>query len=118
MLLYRPGPMDYIPQFIARKHGREPIQYDIPVMERYLKDTYGDYRLSGTGDVTFPSAGQFYTRSVGMSFARPWGKRSSKKLNHLKPKFIEGGKGQTGMTPKFWKKYGLTGEKICFIRFQ
>ena len=39
--LYRPGPMDYIPQFIARKHGREPIVYDIPEMEIYLKDTYG-----------------------------------------------------------------------------
>ncbi|MBO7316232.1 MAG: DNA polymerase III subunit alpha, partial [Paludibacteraceae bacterium] len=34
--LYRPGPMDYIPQFIARKQGREPIQYDIPIMEKYL----------------------------------------------------------------------------------
>ena len=39
--LYRPGPMDYIPDFIARKHGRAPIVYDIPVMEKYLKDTYG-----------------------------------------------------------------------------
>ena len=39
--LYRPGPMDYIPQFIARKTGREPISYDIPCMEKYLKDTYG-----------------------------------------------------------------------------
>ncbi|MEI3343003.1 MAG: hypothetical protein V8R52_13595 [Coprobacter fastidiosus] len=39
--LYRPGPMDYIPQFIDRKHGREPIVYDIPIMEKYLKDTYG-----------------------------------------------------------------------------
>ncbi|MDE6418672.1 MAG: DNA polymerase III subunit alpha, partial [Duncaniella sp.] len=37
--LYRPGPMDYIPDFIARKHGRKPITYDIPVMEKYLKDT-------------------------------------------------------------------------------
>ena len=39
--LYRPGPMEYIPQFIARKHGVEPIEYDIPIMEKYLKDTYG-----------------------------------------------------------------------------
>ncbi len=39
--LYRPGPMDYIPDFIDRKLGREPIEYDIPVMEKYLKDTYG-----------------------------------------------------------------------------
>ena len=39
--LYRPGPMDYIPQFIARKNGKEEIKYDIPCMEKYLKDTYG-----------------------------------------------------------------------------
>ncbi|MDR1676613.1 MAG: DNA polymerase III subunit alpha, partial [Tannerella sp.] len=39
--LYRPGPMDYIPSFVARKHGREKITYDIPVMQRYLEDTYG-----------------------------------------------------------------------------
>ena len=39
--LYRPGPMDYIPDFIKRKRGEMPIEYDIPVMEKYLKDTYG-----------------------------------------------------------------------------
>ena len=39
--LYRPGPMEYIPKFINRKHGREKIEYDVPVMEKYLKDTYG-----------------------------------------------------------------------------
>ena len=39
--LYRPGPMDYIPDFIDRKHGRKPIEYDIAIMEKYLKDTYG-----------------------------------------------------------------------------
>ena len=39
--LYRPGPMDYIPDFIDRKQGRKPVEYDIPCMEKYLKDTYG-----------------------------------------------------------------------------
>ena len=39
--LYRPGPMDYIPSFIARKHGQEPIEYDIPIMSKYLEETYG-----------------------------------------------------------------------------
>lgn len=39
--LYRPGPMEYIPSFIRRKHGEEPIEYDHPMMEPYLKDTYG-----------------------------------------------------------------------------
>ena len=39
--LYRPGPMENIPEFIERKHGRHPITYDIPEMEKYLSDTYG-----------------------------------------------------------------------------
>ncbi|NVL83828.1 hypothetical protein, partial [Escherichia coli] len=39
--LYRPGPIAYIPNFIARKHGREKIVYDIPEMEEYLAETYG-----------------------------------------------------------------------------
>ena len=39
--LYRPGPMEYIPSFVARKHGREKISYDLPVMEKYLSETYG-----------------------------------------------------------------------------
>ena len=39
--LYRPGPMDYIPDFVARKHGRSKIEYDLPDMEEYLHDTYG-----------------------------------------------------------------------------
>lgn len=39
--LYRPGPMEYIPSFIARKHGEEPITYDIPIMKQYLEETYG-----------------------------------------------------------------------------
>lgn len=60
--LYRPGPMDYIPDFIDRKHGRKPIEYDIPVMEKYLKDTYGDYGLSGTGDAFVTFVGGLYTR--------------------------------------------------------
>ena len=39
--LYRPGPMEYIPSFIRRKHGEEEIEYDLPVMEEFLKETYG-----------------------------------------------------------------------------
>ena len=39
--LYRPGPMEYIPNFIARKHGDEEIEYDLPEMAEYLTDTYG-----------------------------------------------------------------------------
>ena len=53
--LYRPGPMDYIPSFIARKQGKEEIKYDIPVMERYLK-IRTDYGLSGAGHASIPFA--------------------------------------------------------------
>ena len=59
--LYRPGPMDYIPDFIDRKQGRKPVEYDIPCMEKYLKDTYG-IGVSGAGDVAVPSVGRFYAR--------------------------------------------------------
>ena len=52
--LYRPGPMDYIPDFIDRKHGRKPIEYDIPIMEKYLKDTYGITAVSYT-HLTLPT---------------------------------------------------------------
>ena len=68
--LYRPGPMDYIPDFIDRKHGRKPIEYDIPIMEKYLKDTNSGfmeiegyvryYSVSGAGDVAVAFAGRLY----------------------------------------------------------
>ena len=54
--LYRPGPMEYIPTFINRKHGREPIKYDLPAMEEYLARNLWYYGLSGAGNVTFPKA--------------------------------------------------------------
>ena len=62
--LYRPGPMDYIPDFIARKNGKQEITYDIPCMEKYLKDTYGITGLSGAGDASFPSVGELHPRRV------------------------------------------------------
>ena len=57
--LYRPGPMEYIPSFIRRKHGEERSTYDLPEMEEYLKDLR-DYGLSGAGDVAFAKASRFY----------------------------------------------------------
>ena len=39
--LYRPGPLEYIPSFVARKNGSEPISYDVPEMEEFLNETYG-----------------------------------------------------------------------------
>ena len=58
--LYRPGPMDYIPDFIDRKHGRKPIEYDIPVMEKVLEGYVWYYGLSGTGDASVTFIGGLY----------------------------------------------------------
>jgi DNA polymerase-3 subunit alpha len=58
--LYRPGPMEYIPSFINRKHGKEDIVYDLPEMEEYLKGNLWYYGLSRASDVTVPKISGFY----------------------------------------------------------
>ncbi len=62
--LYRPGPMEYIPQFIARKHGKEPIVYDIPIHGKVSKRYLRNYGISRAGHVALPFARQFHTRSI------------------------------------------------------
>ncbi len=89
--LYRPGPMDYIPQFIARKHGREPITYDIPVMEKYLKDTYGITVYQEQVMLLSRLLADF-TRGESDALRKAMGKKLKEKLDELKPKFINGGK--------------------------
>ena len=87
--LYRPGPMDYIPTFVNRKQGREPITYDHPLMEMYLKDTYGvtvyqeqvmllSRRLAG------------FTRGESDKLRKAMGKKLMDIMNELKAKFIKG----------------------------
>ncbi len=89
--LYRPGPMDYIPDFIARKHGRSPITYDIPVMEKYLKDTYGVTVYQEQVMLLSRLLANF-TRGESDSLRKAMGKKLIEKMNELKAKFIEGGK--------------------------
>ena len=89
--LYRPGPMDYIPQFIARKHGREPITYDIPIMEKYLKDTYGITVYQEQVMLLSRLLADF-TRGESDALRKAMGKKLKDKLDELKPKFINGGK--------------------------
>jgi len=89
--LYRPGPMEYIPQFIARKHGREPIEYDIPIMERYLKDTYG-ITVYQEQVMLLSRLLAGFSRGDSDELRKAMGKKIIDKLNKLKPKFIEGGK--------------------------
>lgn len=88
--LYRPGPMDYIPQFIARKHGREPIVYDIPVMETYLKDTYGITVYQEQVMLLSRLLANF-TRGESDGLRKAMGKKLKDKLDALHPKFIKGG---------------------------
>ena len=87
--LYRPGPMDYIPSFVNRKQGREQITYDHPLMEKYLKDTYGvtvyqeqvmllSRRLAG------------FTRGESDKLRKAMGKKLMDIMNDLKAKFIKG----------------------------
>ena len=87
--LYRPGPMEYIPNFIARKQGQEPVTYEIPDMEEYLSDTYGitvyqeqvmllSQKLAG------------FTGGEADTLRKAMGKKKRDVLDKMKPKFIEG----------------------------
>ena len=89
--LYRPGPMDYIPDFINRKQGRKPIEYDIPVMEKYLKDTYGITVYQEQVMLLSRLLADF-TRGESDALRKAMGKKKKKIVDQMKPKFIEGGK--------------------------
>lgn len=88
--LYRPGPMDYIPSFIARKQGKEEIKYDIPVMERYLKDTYGITVYQEQVMLLSRLLANF-TRGESDALRKAMGKKLIEKMNQLKSKFLAGG---------------------------
>lgn len=88
--LYRPGPMDYIPDFIARKKGEKPIEYDIPCMEKYLKDTYG---ITVYQEQVMLLSRQLagFTRGQSDTLRKAMGKKQIEKMNHLEGLFYEGG---------------------------
>lgn len=88
--LYRPGPLEYIPEFVNRKHGHSPITYDLPEMEEYLVDTYGitvyqeqvmllSQKLAG------------FTKGQADKLRKAMGKKLKADLDAMYPKFIEGG---------------------------
>lgn len=113
--LYRPGPMDYIPQFIKRKHGIEPIEYDIPIMEQYLKDTYGITVYQEQVMLLSRLLGNF-TRGMSDALRKAMGKKIRSKLDELKPKFIEGGV-SNGHDPKVLEKIWADWEKFASYAF-
>ncbi len=113
--LYRPGPMDYIPDFIDRKHGRKPIEYDIPVMEKYLKDTYGITVYQEQVMLLSRLLADF-TRGESDALRKAMGKKLRDKLDHMKPKFIAGGQ-KNGHDPKVLEKIWGDWEKFASYAF-
>ena len=113
--LYRPGPMDYIPDFIDRKHGRKPIEYDIPIMEKYLKDTYGITVYQEQVMLLSRLLADF-TRGESDALRKAMGKKLRDKLDHMKPKFIEGGK-KNGYDPVVLEKIWADWEKFASYAF-
>ncbi|WP_424492428.1 DNA polymerase III subunit alpha [Salinimicrobium sp. GXAS 041] len=105
--LYRPGPMEYIPSFIARKHGKEEIAYDLPDMEEYLQETYGitvyqeqvmllSQKLAG------------FTKGEADVLRKAMGKKIFALLEQLKPKFLDGGEAKghpREILEKVWKDW-------------
>lgn len=113
--LYRPGPMDYIPQFIARKKGIEPIEYDIPVMEKCLKDTYGVTVYQEQVMLLSRLLANF-TRGQSDGLRKAMGKKIFAKLAELKPLFINGGK-SNGYDEKVLEKIWSDWEKFASYAF-
>ncbi|MBQ1952896.1 MAG: DNA polymerase III subunit alpha, partial [Alistipes sp.] len=113
--LYRPGPMDYIPDFIDRKHGRKPIVYDIDIMEKYLKDTYGITVYQEQVMLLSRLLGGF-TRGESDTLRKAMGKKIKSKLDELKPKFIKGGQAN-GHDPDILEKIWADWEKFASYAF-
>lgn len=105
--LYRPGPLEYIPNFVARKHGKEPITYDTPEMEGYLAETYGitvyqeqvmllSQKLAG------------FSKGQADSLRKGMGKKKKEILDELKPKFLNGCESNgisNEIAEKIWKDW-------------
>ena len=113
--LYRPGPMGYIPQFIRRKHGEEPITYDIPEMEKYLKDTYGITVYQEQVMLLSRLLANF-TRGESDALRKAMGKKKKDIVDAMKPKFIEGGK-KNGHDPKKLEKIWADWEAFASYAF-
>lgn len=113
--LYRPGPMDYIPEFIARKRDPSRIQYDIPCMEKYLKDTYGITVYQEQVMLLSRQLGNF-TRGESDALRKAMGKKKKDILDKMKTKFLEGGI-QNGHDAKILDKIWSDWEKFASYAF-
>ena len=113
--LYRPGPMDYIPDFIDRKQGRKPITYPIPCMEKYLKDTYGITVYQEQVMLLSRQLADF-TRGESDALRKAMGKKKKDIVDAMKPKFLEGGK-KNGHDPEILQKIWGDWEKFASYAF-
>lgn len=113
--LYRPGPMDYIPDFIDRKQGRKPVIYDIPCMEKYLKDTYGITVYQEQVMLLSRQLADF-TRGESDTLRKAMGKKMKDKLDKMKPKFINQGC-KNGHDAKTLEKIWADWEKFASYAF-
>jgi len=105
--LYRPGPMEYIPSFVKRKHGEETIDYDLPAMEEYLKETYGITVYQEQVMLLSQKLADF-TKGEADVLRKAMGKKQIAVLDKMKPKFIEqaGAKGHDKVKlEKIWKDW-------------
>ena len=87
--LYRPGPMDYIPDYISRKHGRKRVEYDLPMMEKYLSETYGITVFQEQVMLLSRLLANF-TRGDSDTLRKAMGKKIESLMNQLKEKFVSG----------------------------
>ena len=88
--LYRPGPLEYIPEFIERKHGRKKVEYDLNDMEEYLGETYGiTVYQEQVMRLSQKLAG--FTKGMADALRKGMGKKKKEIIDELKPKFIDGG---------------------------
>lgn len=105
--LYRPGPMEYIPNFIARKLGTEKITYDVPEMEEYLAETYGITVYQEQVMLLSQSLAGF-TKGEADVLRKAMGKKQREVLDKMKPKFVEGAKAKghpEEPLEKIWKDW-------------
>ncbi len=105
--LYRPGPLEYIPSFINRKHGREEITYDLPEMKEYLENTYGITVYQEQVMLLSQKLAGFSKGEADM-LRKGMGKKKKKLIDMLYPKFIEGGQNNghpKEILDKIWKDW-------------
>ncbi len=86
--LYRPGPLEYIPSFIRRKHGTEPISYDLDDMKEYLEETYGITVYQEQVMLLSQKLASF-TKGEADVLRKAMGKKQKDVLDKMKPKFVE-----------------------------